>query len=95
MDTAGKNCTELDLKLATDLHGLPGSGGVTFSQYLVLMEQLSLLKPWLQSQTSHAELLEKLTTYMSMSLPDPESSEPLKAVQREAAVAHDRADQMV
>ena len=87
--------TELNLRLATELHGLPGSGGATFNQYSVLLEQLSSFKSQLESQTSHAELLGQLATYMSLSLPDPESSEPLKAIRREAVVARDRADQLV
>ena len=88
-------CTELDLRLATERHGQPGSGGATFNQYSLLLEQLSTLKSQLESQTSHAELLEQLATYMSLNLPDPENSAPLIAIRREAAVACDRADHMV
>lgn len=84
-------CTELDLRLATERHGQPGSGGATFNQYSLLLEQLSTLKSQLESQTSHAELLEQLATYMSLNLPDPENSAPLIAIRREAAVARDRA----
>ena len=57
----------LDLRLATELCGVPGSGGVTFSQY---------------SRSSGAAVttptLEQLATYMS--LPDPESSELLQSL---------------
>ena len=86
-------CTELDLRLATELRGIPGLSGVTFARYSIPLERLSQLKSRLVSQTCHAELLEQLATYMSLSLPDPENSESIKAVRRGAAVPHDRVDQ--
>ena len=40
-------------------------------------------------------MLEQLATFMSLSLPNPEQSEPLRAVRREASVARQRTDEMV
>ena len=42
-----------------------------------------------------ARVLEQLAVFMSLSLPSPDTSEPLKAVRREAGVARQKADQMV
>lgn len=88
-------CTELDLRLAEESCGFPGTGGSTFNQYSVLLEQMSSLKVQLKSQTSHAEVLEHLAVFMSLSLPNAETNELLKAVRREAGVAREKADQMV
>ena len=88
-------CTELDLRLAEESHGLPGTGGSTFNQYSVLLEKMSSIKVQLESQTSHTRVLEQLAVYLSLSVPNPESSEPLKAIRREAGVARQKADQMV
>lgn len=88
-------CTSLDLRLAEENHGPSGTGGHTFNEYSIVLEQRSSLKVQLESQVSHAELLEQLATYLSLSVPDPEQSEPLKAVRNEAAIARIRADKMV
>ena len=50
-------CTELDLRLAGESHGSPGIGGLTFSHYSVILEQMSSLKVQIESQTSHARVL--------------------------------------
>ena len=88
-------CTELDLRLAGESHGSSGIGGSTFNQYSVLLEQMSSVKVQHESQSSHAGVLEQLAVFMSLSLPNPETSEPLKAIRREAGVARQKADDMV
>lgn len=88
-------CTSLDLRLAEANHGLPSSGGSTFNQYSIVLEQRSSLKAQLQSQNSHAEMLQQLSTYLTLSLPNPEQNQPLQAIRKEAAIAQNRADQIV
>ena len=88
-------CKELDLRLAEANHGKGGVGGDTFIQYSVTLQQKASLKSQLDSQKAHANLLEQLATFFSLSLPEPETSEPLRAVRSEAAVARSKAEQMV
>ena len=47
----------------------------TFKQYSVILEQMSSLKVQLESQTSHARVLEQVAVFMSLTLPDPDPSE--------------------
>lgn len=72
-----------------------GVGSGTFIQYSLALQQRASLKSQLESQTAHVTVLEQLATFLSLSLPNPESSEPLRAVRSEASVACDRAEKMV
>ena len=89
-------CTELGLRLASRRKPwFPVTCGSTFNQYSVLLEKMSSIKLQLESKTSHTRVLEQLAVYISLSVPNPESSEPLKAIRREAGVARQKVDQIV
>ena len=89
------DCKQLDLRLAEADHGEGGIGGDTFIQYSVALQQKASLTSQLDSQMAHVNMLEQLATFLSLSLPEPENSEPLHAVRSEAAVARSKAEQMV
>ena len=85
----------LDLQLA-EMDGEENTtGGATFSHYSHLLTQRSQLSTRLGTQLCQATMLEQLATYMSLTLPNPEQSEPLKAVRKEGSVAHKIADEMI
>ena len=84
-------CTELDLKLAEVKQGEGGIGGTTFVQYSVVLKQWSSLKAQQESQDAYATLLEQLTAYLSLSLPNAETNTILLAAKNEAALARRRA----
>ena len=88
-------CTELDLKLAEVKQGEGDIGGTTFVQYSILLQQRSSLKAQHQSQDAHATLLEQLSTYLTLSLPDAETNTVLQAAKSEAILARKRAQEMV
>ena len=75
--------------------GSGGGGGSTFQQYSVALQQHSSLKSQLQSQKEQVTVLEQLNTFLTLSLPDPESSELVRAVRSEAITARRTAEQMV
>ena len=56
---------------------------------------MSSLKVKLESQASHARVLEQVAVFMSLTLPDPDPSELLKVMRSEAGVAQQKADQLV
>ena len=85
-------CNKLDLKLAD---GGGRAGGASFIQYSSLLTQRSQLNTRLTTQESQATMLEQLTTFMALSLPDPESNPTLSAFRHEASVARQLADSMV
>ena len=88
-------CTELDLKLAEVKRGEGGIGGTTFVKYSILLQQWSSLKAQHESQEAHATLLEQLTTYLALSLPDAETNTVLLAAKSEAVLACRKAQEMV
>ena len=88
-------CTELDIKLAEVKQGKGGIGGTTFVQYSILLQQWSSLRAQHQSQDAHATLLEQLSTYLTLSLPNVETNPVLNAAKSEAVLACKRAQEMV
>ena len=60
-------------------------GGSTFQQYSAVLQQHSSLKSQLESQIAHVE---QLNTFLTLTLPDPESSELVRAAKSEATTAH-------
>jgi predicted alternative tryptophan synthase beta-subunit len=70
-------------------------GGSTFQLYSAALQQHSSLKSQLQSQVEQVTVLEQLSTFLTLSLPDPESSELVRAARSEAIIARGRANQMV
>ena len=88
-------CTERDMRMAEANHGGGGVGTDTFVQYSATLQQRSCLKAQLESQLAHVTVLEQFVTFVTLSLPDPENSEPLLAARREASLARSRAEEMV
>ena len=80
-------CNKLDMQLAAAGHGDGSAGGVSFSQYSAILSQRSQLDIRLQTQLSQATMLEKLSTFMALSLPDLETNPTPCAFRREASVA--------
>ena len=70
-------------------------GGSTFQQYSAALKQHSSLKSQLESQIAHVTVLEQLNTFLTLTLPNPESSELVRAARSEATTAHKRAEEMV
>ena len=70
-------------------------GGTPFVQYSILLQQRSSLKAQYQSQDAHATLLEHLSTYLTLSLPDEETNTVLQAAKSEAILARKSAQEMV
>lgn len=85
----------LDLQLAEVGGEGSATGGATFSHYSHLLTQRSQLSTRLGTQLCQATMLEQLATYMSLTLPNPEQSEPLKAMRKEGSIARKIADEMV
>lgn len=88
-------CNKFDLKLAGGGGRDSSTGGVSFSQYSSLLTQRSQLNNWYSAQNSQATMLEQLTTFMALGLPDPETNPTLSAFRHEASVACQLADRMV
>lgn len=86
-------CAELDLRLAAS--GDSGEGGLSYSLYSSRLKQRSELQSQLQTQLGYASVAEQLATYLSMSLPNPESNQTLQGLLKEAAAARKKADEMV
>ena len=87
-------CKQLDIKLAEANLG-SGTGGSTFQQYSTALQQHSSLKSQLQSRKEQVTMLEQLNTFLTLSLPDPESSALVHGVRSEATTARRIVDQMV
>ena len=75
--------------------GSGAGGGSTFQLYSAALQQHSSLKSQLASQKEQVTVLEQLSMFLTLSLPDPESSELVRAAKSEAITARRRFDQMV
>ena len=75
--------------------GEGGIGGTTVFQSSVLLKQRSSLKAQQESQDTHATLLEQLTTYLALSLPDADTYTILFMAKHEAALTCRRAQVIV
>ena len=71
------------------------AGGESFSVYSTILSQRSQLETQLTTQFSQASLLEQLSTFMALNLPDPETNPSLCAFRQEASVARQLADKMI
>ena len=88
-------CKQLDVKIAEANLGSGAGGGSTFQLYSAALQQHSSLKSQLESQEEQVAVLEQLSMFRTLSLPDPESSELVRVARSEAIIACRRADQMV
>ena len=70
-------------------------GGSTFQLYSAAVQQHSSLKSQVASQKEQVAVLEQLSTFLTLSLPDPENNELVRAARSEAMTARRRFDQMV
>ena len=68
---------------------------VPLSSNTHILEQMLSLKVQLESQTSHARVLEQVAVFMSLTLPNHDPSELLKVMRREAGVAQQKANQLL
>ena len=75
--------------------GSGASGGSTFQLYSAAVHQHSSLKSQVASQKEQVTVLEQLSTFLTLSLPDPENNELVRAARSEAMTARRRFDQMV
>ena len=75
--------------------GSGAGGGSTFQLYSAAVQQHSSLKSQVASQKEQVAVLEQLSTFLTLNLPDPENNELVRAARSEAITARRRFDQMV
>jgi len=79
-----EGCTELDLKLAESSSGSDFGG----SKFREALARKSLLLSELDRQKTYTTLLDQMTTYLCLTLPDAQTSSFLQELKKEAETAH-------
>lgn len=88
-------CEELDLTLAYSIGTGSGGGGGTFTHYVDTLRQKSNLEMEVKNKNDHATLVDQLTTYMCLTLPNAETSDIVRQLRVEAATTHTKIADMV
>lgn len=86
-------CHELDLRLALQRGLLDDEGGASFARYTKALRDLYQLKEESQKQGQVVTVLDQLSTYLALTLP--EGSPALDKIRGEAKIQRDKLQEIV
>ena len=84
------SCQQLDLELAARNSQI-SLGGPSFQQYAAALAQLTQLKEKHHGEEQEAQLLTQLATYLTITVPEPDTSPTVQRVRAQASLAQKQA----